>query len=52
MISAITGKLILASMITVSAMTWNVDGGAFKCREHYRAVTDTSSPDYELQAEA
>lgn len=52
MISAITGKLILASMITVSAMTWNVDGGAFKCWEDYRALTDTGSPQYELQTEA
>ena len=52
MISAITGKLVLASMIAVNAMTWNVDGGAFKCWEDYRALTDTSSPQYELQTEA
>lgn len=46
------GKVIIATLITVSASSWSVDGGEFKCYEDYRCILDISSPQYELQQEA
>lgn len=52
-IKMLTGsKLIIATLITLSATSWHPGGGEFKCYEDYRCITDTSSPQYELQQEA
>lgn len=39
-------------MLTFTATTWNPHGGEFKCYMDYRAITDTSSPQYAIQLEA
>ena len=52
MLTAAAGKLAVAFLLLASVQTFQVDGGAFKCYEDYRALTDTSSPQYQLQQEA
>lgn len=49
MITGTVTKLVLATLITVSSSSWAVTGGDFKCYEDYRCITDTSSPQYEIQ---
>lgn len=46
------GKLAIAVMLLTSVHTYQVDAGAFKCYEDYRALTDTTSLQYQLQQEA
>lgn len=52
MLTAATSKLAVAILLLASVQTFQVDGGAFKCYEDYRAITATDSPQYVLQQEA
>lgn len=52
MLTSTAGKLAVAVMLLASTQVYQVDAGAFKCYEDYRALTDTSAPQYELQLEA
>ena len=45
-------KFVIATLITLSTTSWQPDGGEFKCYEDYRCITDTTSPQYELQQTA
>ena len=49
--SAVT-KTAVALFLSLTAAAWYPGGGDFKCYEDYRTLTDTSSPQYELQQEA
>ena len=44
--------MAVAILLTFTASVWNPGGGEFKCYMDYRTITDTSSPQYALQAEA
>lgn len=46
------GKIAVAVLLVFSTSIWNPGGGDFKCFMDYRTITDTSSAQYELQAEA
>lgn len=52
MLTSAISKTAVAVMISMTAMTWNPGGGEFKCYEDFRALTDVSSPQYQLQREA
>ena len=52
MLPVSVNKLAVAILITFTASVWQPGGGAFKCFMDYRAITDTSSLQYQLQAEA
>lgn len=52
MLTSATTKMAVAILLAMSVQTFQVDAGAFKCYEDYRAITDTSSPQYALQMEA
>ena len=52
MLTGSVAKLVVATLITVSCSTWSVTGGDFKCYEDYRCITDTSSPQYQIQLQA
>lgn len=52
MLTAAAGKLAVAFLLLAGVQTFQVDGGAFKCYEDYRAITATDSPQYALQREA
>ena len=45
-------KIAIAVLLTFTAAVWNPGGGEFKCFMDYRSITDTSSPQYELQSGA
>lgn len=49
--SALT-KTAVAVLISMSSVSFYPGGGEFKCYEDFRALTDTSSPQYQLQQEA
>lgn len=51
LVSALS-KTAVAVLLTFTATSWNLDGGEFKCYMDYRTITDTSSPQYELQSDA
>lgn len=52
MLTSALSKTAVAVMISMTALTWHPGGGEFKCFEDYRALTDTASPQYQLQQEA
>lgn len=52
MLTSTASKLAVAVLLLVNTQVYQVDAGAFKCYEDYRALTDTSSPQYQLQQEA
>lgn len=52
MLTSTASKLAVAVLLLVNTHSYQVDAGAFKCYEDYRALTDTSSPQYQLQQEA
>ncbi len=52
MLTSAVSKTAVAVLLSMAALTWYPGGGEFKCYEDYRALTDTSSPQYALQQEA
>lgn len=52
MLTGTVTKFVVATLITVSSSSWAVSGGEFKCYEDYRCITDTSSPQYQLQLQS
>ena len=52
MLSAAASRLVVATLLTLSATAWHPGGGDFKCYEDYRCITSVSSPQYQLQLEA
>lgn len=52
MLTSAVSKTAIAVLLTITTAVWYPGGGAFKCYMDYRTITDTSSPQYALQAEA
>ena len=52
MLTSAVSKLVVATLLTVSCTCWHPGGGEFKCYMDYKCITDTSSPQYQLQLEA
>ena len=52
MLIAATSRFAVAVLLLASTQIYQVDAGAFKCYEDYRAITDTGSPQHMLQLEA
>lgn len=52
MLTSALSKTAVAVLLTLTTYTWYPGGGEFKCYEDYRALTDTSAPQYQLQQEA
>lgn len=51
MLTSAATKTAVAFFLSI-AVAWYPGGGEFKCYEDYRALTDTSAPQYQLQLEA
>ena len=49
MLPVSVSKLAVAVLIIFTVSSWQPGGGAFKCYEDYRSITDTSSAQYQLQ---
>ncbi len=52
MLTSAATKMSVAVLLTLSTVAWHPGGGEFKCYMDYRAITDTGSPQYQLQLEA
>lgn len=52
MLTSSATKMTVAVLLTLSTVAWHPGGGEFKCYMDYRAITDTGSPQYQLQLEA
>lgn len=52
MVTSAASKMAVAVLLIMSNAAWHPGGGEFKCYMDYRCITDTSSPQYQLQLEA
>lgn len=52
MLTSAVSKTAIAVLLTMTTAVWYPGGGGFKCYMDYRTITDTSSAQYSLQAEA